>query len=128
MANRPIARIRLERKKVSERRSSGRDRRMLDGTMKYRGEFHHVEIHNISESGVWAVAPVTVGLSDCVTLNVDLPELGGTVMITGRVRRVGLSSRELDRQGGFGLQFTRFYTGAGKMVLKTHLQDLLMAS
>ncbi len=127
MANRTIARIRLQRKEVADRRSSGRDRRVLDGTMKYRGEFHHVEIHNISESGVWAVAPVTVGLADSVTLNVDLPELGGSVMITGRVRRVGLSSRELDREGGFALQFTRFYTGEGKRVLKTHLQDLLVA-
>ncbi len=126
MEHSPIAKIRLHRRKTTERRSSGRDMRMLDGTMKYRGEFHHVEIHNISESGAWAVAPVTVGLSDCVTINVDLPELGGTVMITGRVRRVGLSSRALDRQGGFGLQFTRFYTGEGKAVLKTHLQDLLM--
>ena len=59
--------------------------------------------------------------ADAVTLNIELPDLGCTVMISGRVRRVAPGSRELDRLGGFGLEFTRFYSGVGRDSLRQHL-------
>lgn len=104
-----------------ERRERDRDRRVLDGTLKYRGEFHAVEVLNVSEAGAFAVAPITPDLADAITLNIQLPD--GSVMITGRVRRVGLSSRNPERQGGFGIEFTRFYTPIGRESLCTHLHS-----
>ena len=117
----PLARIPLARKPVNERRTKNRDRRLLEATMKYRGEFHHVEVRDLSLAGAFAVAPVIPGLADSITLNIDLPHMGGTVMITGRVRRVGLGSREFEREGGFGLEFTRFYSSVGQETLQQHL-------
>jgi hypothetical protein len=113
-----LARVRHKRR---NRRTADRDRRMLDGTLKYRGQFLEVELHNLSESGAFAVAPITPRLADLVTINIDLPELGRTVMITGRVRRVGLSSRALSLPGGFGIEFTRFYSQDGQKTLHEHL-------
>ena len=118
----PLARIRLARKSIKERRTRDRDRRLLEATMKYRGQFHHVEVRDLSLSGAYAVAGLTPDLADSVTLNIELPHLGGTVMITGRVRRVGLGSRALERQGGFGIEFTRFYTSVGRQTLQHHLE------
>jgi hypothetical protein len=42
-------------------------------------------------------------------------------MVTGRVRRVSLSSKLLPKSGGFGVEFTRFYTRVGLEELKNHL-------
>ena len=117
----PLARIRLTRKPAKERRTKGRDRRLLEATMKYRGEFHHVEVRDLSLAGAFAIAPVIPVLADSITLNIELPLTGETVMITGRVRRVGLSSRSLEQPGGFGLEFTRFYSSLGRQCLEHHL-------
>jgi len=118
-----LARISLARKPVKERRTKSRDRRLLDATMKYRGQFHHIEVRDLSLAGAFAVAPVTPEMADSITLNIELPLLGSTVMITGRVRRVGLSSRAMERAGGFGVEFTRFYSSVGLESLQHHLQD-----
>ena len=104
-----------------DRRSGERDRRVLEGTVKYRGAFFSVEVHDLSATGAYAVCEFTPCLKDSITLNIDFPHMGGSVMVTGRIRRVGLSSRELQRQGGFGIQFTRFYSGYGKDTLVKHL-------
>ena len=117
----PIARLKLNRKSIKERRQAGRDRRILDGTMKYQGQFLQAEIADVSESGAYVVAAAMPELADCVTLSIELPGLGGSVMVTGRVRRVTLSSRALRRPGGFGIQFTRYYTSVGRNTLKDHL-------
>ena len=119
----PLARIRLTRKPTRERRTKGRDRRLLGATMKYRGQFHHVEVRDLSLAGAFAVAPVIPGLADSITLNIELPLTGQTVMITGRVRRVGLTNRALEQPGGFGLEFTRFYSHLGRQSLEQHLTD-----
>jgi hypothetical protein len=119
----PLARIRLKTKSAPDRRGGQRDRRMLEATVKYQGQFHHLEVHNLSETGAYAVAPFTPMLADSLTLNIDMPHLGGSVMISGRVRRIGLSSRALQRQGGFGIEFTRFYSPAGRQCLSAHLAD-----
>ena len=111
----------LARKRDAERRSGNRDRRILEATMKYRGGFHHVDVHSLSESGLYVVGSIMPRMTDSITLNIDLPHLGGSVMITGRVRRVGLGSRALERQGGFGIEFTRFYTTVGRQTLLQHL-------
>lgn len=118
-----LARIRLVRKSAPERRVAARDRRLLEATVKYRGQFHHLEVHDLSESGAWAIGPFVPALADALTLNIDMPHLGGSVMITGRVRRVGLSNRALARQGGFGIEFTRFYSPVGRQTLQSHLAD-----
>ncbi len=123
MKPRPLARLRLHKRRIANRRTAERDRRLLDGTMKYRGQFHHVELRDLSASGAYAVAPVTPALTDSITLSIDMPHLGSTVMVTGRVRRVGLSSRALERAGGFAIEFTRFYTPVGRQTLGAHLAD-----
>lgn len=106
---------------MSNRRTGYRDRRMLDATLKYRGEYMQVDLFDLSESGAYLVGPCTPTLADSVTINIELPHLACTVMITGRVRRVGLSSRALERQGGFGIEFTRFYTQVGQNSLEQYL-------
>lgn len=104
-----------------ERRAGGRDRRLLCGTMKYRGEFTAIEVMNLSEAGAYVVATQTPSLSDCVTLSIPLPCCGGGLTVTGRVRRVAPGSRALSQPGGFGLQFTRFFSSVGRTDLQRHL-------
>jgi len=104
-----------------ERRAGRRDRRVLEGTMKYQGDFIPVEVIDLSEHGAYVLAPIMPELCDIVTLNIGLAGVGNSVMISGRVRRVALGSRVMSRQGGFGIQFTRFYTGVGRHALKEHL-------
>ena len=104
-----------------ERRDGERDRRLLDATMKYRGEFMKVELYDLSESGAYIVAPCMPAYSDSVTITIELFHLGATVMITGRVRRIDLSSRALERRGGFAIEFTRFYSTWGRDNLRQHL-------
>jgi hypothetical protein len=116
-----ISRVELVTRPAKERRAGSRDRRLLDGTMKYRGEFAGVEVINLSEHGAYIQAPFTPELYDIVTLTIGLPDAGGSVMISGRVRRVSLHSKVLQRHGGFGVEFTRFYTSVGKSELGTHL-------
>ena len=117
----PIARLSLKQKSIKERRQTGRDRRILEGTMKYQGQYLQVEVADVSESGAYIVAAAMPELADCVTLSIGLPGIGGSVMVSGRVRRVGLSSRALRRPGGFGIQFTRYFTSVGRDTLKEHL-------
>jgi Tfp pilus assembly protein PilZ len=117
----PIGRIPLASRKTPERRDSNRDRRILEGTMKYMGEFLTVEVLNVSENGAYVVAPVMPSMTDSVTIAINLPELGGSVMVAGRVRRVTIGSRVLQRPGGFGIQFTRYYTPVGQSILREHL-------
>jgi hypothetical protein len=113
---------RLVRQGPAERRGSRRDRRLLEASLKYAGRFSEVEVHELSERGAWVVAEDEVPvLSDAVTLVVDLPEAGASVMVVGRVRRVGLTSRVLGRRGGFGIEFTRFFTEGGKHTLSRYL-------
>ena len=121
MKSSPIARIRLAARSQRERRTTPRDRRILDGTIKYQGCFLNVEVTNVSESGAYVVAPVVPEQADCITLAIGLPSLGTSVMVTGRVRRVGIGSRVMHRPGGFGIQFTRYYTRVGHSSLKEHL-------
>ncbi len=121
MKNTPIARLRLVRRPARERRSSERDRRLLEGTIKYQGRFFPVEILDLSENGAFLSAPVLPEWSDSVTLVVCLPDGVNSVMVSGRVRRFGLGSRNQDRSGGFGVQFTRFFTRAGQESLHRHL-------
>lgn len=104
-----------------DRRAGQRDRRLLNGTMKYRGEFVHVEVMNLSQAGAYVVATQTPALSDSVTLSILLPCCGSTLTVTGRVRRVGLGSRALSQPGGFGVQFTRFFSQVGREDLHHHL-------
>ena len=104
-----------------ERRAGRRDRRVLEGTMKYRGEYIVVEVIDLSEHGAYVLAPIMPDLCDVVTLNIGLAGIGNSVMITGRVRRVALGSRIMCRPGGFGVQFTRFYTRVGRHALEEHL-------
>ncbi|MBN2496162.1 MAG: PilZ domain-containing protein [Deltaproteobacteria bacterium] len=113
-----LARIRLIRR---ERRGAERDRRLLEGTLKYRGDFCSVELLDLSAQGAFVTGPALPGLSDSVTINIDLPLGGGTVMISGRVRRVAMGSRALERAGGFGVEFTRFYSQAGQSSLRRYL-------
>lgn len=115
-----ISRVELVKRPTKERRAGSRDRRLLDGTMKYRGEFTGVEVINLSQHGAFIQAPFTPELYDIVTLTIGLPD-SGSVMISGRVRRVSLHSKVLQRQGGFGIEFTRFYTTVGKSELGSHL-------
>jgi hypothetical protein len=89
--------------------------------MKYRGEYMQIEISNLSEKGAYVVAPTTPHLDDGVTLVIEVPEHGMSFMVTGRVKRVGLGSRVLQRQSGFGIEFTRFYSSAGKSTLSNHI-------
>jgi Tfp pilus assembly protein PilZ len=121
MNDTPVARIRLAKRRARERRGAERDRRILEGTMKYQGQYMTVEVVDVSENGAYVVAPTMPEFSDCVTLSIGLPQLGGSVMVTGRVRRVAMSSRALSRPGGFGIQFTRYYTSTGKDTLHAHL-------
>lgn len=104
----------------SDRRLGQRDRQILDGIMKYRGEFMPVEILNLSDKGAFVVAPTVPALADAVTLTVDLPQLGMGVMVTGRVRRVTMGSRIFDCEGGFGVEFVRFYSPVGPSSLREH--------
>ena len=104
-----------------ERRAGRRDRRFLEGTMKYRGDFIPVEVIDLSEHGAYLLAPIMPELCDIVTINIGLAGLGNSVMISGRVRRVALGSRVMARPGGFGIQFTRFYTRVGHHALQEHL-------
>lgn len=120
MKSQPIARLKLLRRPARERRSSERDRRLLEGTIKYQGRFFPVDILDLSEGGAFLSAPVLPDWSDSVTLVVCLPDGVNTVMISGRVRRFGLGSRNQGRSG-FGLQFTRFFTSAGRESLRRHL-------
>ncbi|HOX42346.1 MAG TPA: PilZ domain-containing protein [Myxococcota bacterium] len=118
----PLARIRLTHRQASDRRGSRRDRRVLDATLKYAGRFSEVEVLDLSERGAFVVADDEVPvLADTLTLAVELPEEGTSVLVVGRVRRVGLSSRELGRRGGFGVEFTRFYSDGGRRSLSRHL-------
>jgi len=103
------------------RRAGQRDRRLLSGTMKYRGEFTTIEVMNLSEAGAYVVASQTPALSDCVTLSIPLPCCGGGLTVIGRVRRVAPGSRALSQPGGFGLQFTRFFSSVGRADLQRHL-------
>lgn len=104
-----------------ERRAGRRDRRVLEGTMKYQGDFIPVEVIDLSEHGAYVLAPIMPELCDIVTINIGLAGIGNSVMISGRVRRVALGSRVMSRPGGFGIQFTRFYTRVGRYALKEHL-------
>ena len=104
-----------------ERRAGRRDRRVLEGTMKYQGDFIPVEVIDLSEHGAYVLAPIMPELCDIVTLNIGLAGIGNSVMISGRVRRVALGSRIMSRPGGFGIQFTRFYTRVGRHALQEHL-------
>jgi hypothetical protein len=89
--------------------------------MKYQGEFIPIEIIDLSENGAYVLAPTMPELCDIVTLNIGLAGVGNSVMISGRVRRVALGSRVMLRPGGFGIQFTRFYTRVGRDALQEHL-------
>jgi Tfp pilus assembly protein PilZ len=115
--------IRLPKRLRHERRKGRRDRRILDATMKYQGTFSDVEVRDVSQSGAYVVAEAVPSLSDTVTLALDLPSFGGSVLISGRVRRVTLSSRLYERDGGFGVQFTHFYSYSGKEILCKHLSN-----
>ena len=106
---------------LRERRTTHRDRRPLDATMKFCGTFTRVVIANLSESGAYVIAPTLPVLSDSITLNINLPEEGASVMVSGRVRRVALASKALQSPGGFGVEFTRFYSPAGRLSLLKHL-------
>jgi hypothetical protein len=118
----PLARIRLLQKKSSERRGAQRDCRVLEATLKYAGRFCEVEVLDLSEGGAFVVAEDEVPcLADALTLAVELPDEGTSVLVIGRVRRVGLTSRELGRRGGFGVEFTRFYSDEGKRSLSRYL-------
>jgi Tfp pilus assembly protein PilZ len=104
-----------------ERRAARRDRRVLGGTMKYRGQFMSVEILNLSSGGAYLVAPTVPDRADTVTIVLDLPLSDGPVMVAGRVCGMTLSSRTLDRPAGFGVRFTRFFTTLGQDCLQKHL-------
>jgi Tfp pilus assembly protein PilZ len=117
----PAVQLALSSNVRRERRGGQRDRRLLEGTMKYRGDFAQVEIVNLSDGGAYVVANQTPELADLVTLNIELPCLGCSVMISGRVRRVAPGSRAIPRAGGFGVQFTRFYSRVGRDSLQQHL-------
>ena len=106
---------------LRERRTTHRDRRPLDATMKFCGTFTRVVIANLSESGAYVIAPTLPVLSDSITLNINLPEEGASVMVSGRVRRVALASKALQSPGGFGVEFTRFYSPIGRLSLLRHL-------
>lgn len=114
----PLARMRLQKRVVRERRASVRSRNLLEGTLKWAGQFVQVDITDLSESGAMVRCPVLPDFSDCATLSIRLPD-GGPVMVTGRVRRFALGSR--DSYGGFAIEFTRFYTQAGREMLREHL-------
>ena len=120
-ASKQPGRPRRLRSKRPERRLGERDRRLLDATMKYRGEFVKVELYDLSETGAYVVAPDMPMLCDSVTFTIDRPQQACAIMITGRVRRVGLSCRALAKRGGFGVEFTRFYSKVGRMSLEQHL-------
>lgn len=109
------------RRSKRERRAGRRDRRVLEGTMKYQGDYISIEIIDLSEHGAYILAPIMPELCDIVTLNIGLVGVGNSVMISGRVRRVALGSRVMCRPGGLGIQFTRFYTRVGRHALKEHL-------
>ncbi len=115
--------IRLPKRLRHERREGRRDRRILDATMKYQGTFTDVEVKDVSQSGAYVVAEAIPCLSDTVTLALDLPSFGGSVLVSGRVRRVTVSSRLYERDGGFGVQFTHFYSYSGKEILCKHLSN-----
>jgi Tfp pilus assembly protein PilZ len=115
--------IRLPKRLGHERREGWRDRRILDATMKYQGIFSGVEVRDVSQSGAYVVAEAVPNLSDTVTLALDLPTVGGMVLVSGRVRRVTIGSRVNARDGGFGVQFTQFYSHSGKDILRKHLSN-----
>jgi PilZ domain. len=115
--------IRLPKRLGHERREGQRDRRILDATMKYRGTFSGVEVRDVSQSGAYVVADAVPCLSDTITLALDLPTLGGSVLVSGRVRRVTIGSRIFERDGGFGVQFTHFYSHSGKDILHRHINS-----
>jgi hypothetical protein len=104
-----------------ERRFHDRDLRVLDGTVKYHKEFHPIEILNLSTTGAYAIADFTPELTVRITLNIEF--CSGSTMVTGFVRRIGLSSLALHRQGGFGIEFTNFFTSYGQENLNHHLKD-----
>jgi Tfp pilus assembly protein PilZ len=113
----------LPNRSVRERREGQRDRRILDATMKYQGAFSGVEVRDVSQSGAYVVADAVPCLSDTVTLALDLPSLGGSILVSGRVRRVTIGSRLYKRDGGFGVQFTHFYSYSGEEILRRHLDN-----
>jgi hypothetical protein len=115
--------IRLPKSLRHERREGQRDRRILDATMKYQGAFSGVEVRDVSQSGAYVVAEAVPCLSDTVTLALDLPAIGGSVLVSGRVRRVTMGSRLYDRDGGFGVQFTHFYSHSGEEILHRHINS-----
>ena len=117
----PLTQLKSAKRPNRERRAGHRDRRVLEGTMKYRGDFIPVEVIDLSEHGAYLLAPIMPELCDIVTINIGLAGLGNSVMISGRVRRVALGSRVMSRPGGFGVQFTRFYTRVGRHALQEHL-------
>ena len=106
---------------LRERRATHRDRRPLDATMKFCGAFTRVVIGNLSEGGAYIITPTLPALSDSITLNINLAAEGASVMVTGRVRRVALASKTLQSPGGFGVEFTRFYSPIGRLSLLRHL-------
>jgi hypothetical protein len=117
----PLSEKKPTRRLQRERRAGRRDRRVLEGTMKYQGDYVPVEVIDLSEHGAYVLAPIMPELCDIVTINIGLAGVGNSVMISGRVRRVALGSRVMRRPGGFGVQFTRFYTRVGRHSLKEHL-------
>ncbi len=106
-----------------ERRVSPRDGRKLHGTIKYRGNYKKVTISSLNEKGAYVIVDDVLHLGDGVCLSIRLPGEGETVMVTGEVRRVGLSSRIQNRPSGFGLAFTRYYTQMGKHSIERHLSS-----
>lgn len=114
----PVARIVLRKQLGRERRASRRSRILLEGTIKYAGQFVPVEVTDLSESGAMVRCPLLPEFSDSATLAIVLPD-GSPVTVTGRVRRFALGSREC--YGGFGIEFTRFYTQTGRESLRRHL-------
>lgn len=123
MENASVESVVLPVRTGPERREGNRDRRVLDATMKYQGAYSGVEVLDVSESGAFVVAGAVPNLSDTVTLALDLPSLGGSIMVSGRVRRVTMGSRIYKRDGGFGVQFTHFYSHSGEQLLRQHINN-----
>ncbi len=121
MERKAIARLKLARKPVRERRSSSRDRRLMEGTMKFRGKFSEIEILDVSSSGALISSQELPDWQDTVAITFCLPESGETVMVTGRVCRFVPASRFQRRQGRIAVRFTRFFSRQGQQALSRHL-------
>ena len=121
MEKKAVARLKLVRKPARERRSSQRDRRLLEGTMKFRGRFSEVEILDISSSGALLSTSDLPDWHDVVALTFSLPETGETVMVAGRVCRFVPQSRFQHRAARIAVRFTRFFSRTGSEALSRHL-------